>query len=120
MKGHQDVKAETKEKPSTEKPSARHAAKAAASENGLARKVYDSLSTVERTFETGGDGVWRALKQRPMLGVGVAAAAGLGLAVTVGASELAIAFVTGYAAYQVLKKNEPPSKALEEAAKLRM
>jgi hypothetical protein len=77
-----------------------------------------SLGWMEGRLGNGGDFVWRSLRSRPLIGVAAAAALGLGLAVTVGAGELAIAFATGYAAYQVLQRHEPPSKAIEKAAKI--
>lgn len=76
-----------------------------------------AVAALEHTLARGGDVVWRSFKHRPALGVSVASLAGLGLASAVGASELAIAFAAGVAAYQMLKKNEPPSKALEDAAR---
>jgi hypothetical protein len=53
-----------------------------------------------------------------LLGVASAATVGFGLAVTLGASELLVGFAAGYAAYLILQKGEPPSKAIEQAAKL--
>jgi hypothetical protein len=81
---------------------------------GTAKRAIGGL---EHGLARGGDLLWRAFKRRPALGVSVATLLGLGLAATIGASELAIAFASGVAAYQMLKKNEPPSKALEDAAK---
>lgn len=75
------------------------------------------IGHVEKSFERGGDSVWSALKRRPMLGVGVVSIGGVILAALIGASELAVGLGAGIAAYQILKKHEPPSKALEDAAR---
>lgn len=72
---------------------------------------------VEKSFERGGDSLWSALKKRPLLGVGVVSVGGMLLAALIGASELAVGLGAGVAAYQILKKHEPPSKALEDAAR---
>jgi hypothetical protein len=73
---------------------------------------------LESVAERGGDAVWRRLKHRPYLGVVLFGAAGLALASTVGAAEIAMGLVAGYAAYLVLKKNEPPSQAMRDAREL--
>lgn len=75
------------------------------------------IGALEHRLALGGDAVWRTFKRRPALGISAATLTGLGLATAVGASELAIAFAAGIAAYQILKKNEPPSQALRDAAK---
>jgi hypothetical protein len=82
------------------------------------RGIPDAFGWLESRFGSSGDHVWRALKSRPFVGVAGAAAVGLGLALTVGAGELAVAFAAGYAAYQVLLRHEPPSEAIEKAAKI--
>jgi hypothetical protein len=72
---------------------------------------------VEQSIERAGDALWRVFKKQPTIGVGVATLVGLGMATLVGASELAVGLAAGVAAYHVLKKHEPPSKALEEMAR---
>jgi hypothetical protein len=99
-------------------PSAPAAELGAAPEQRVAQWLQRSVALVEHQIEHAGDGVWRALKTRPLIGVATAAALGLGAAMLIGASELVVAFSSGYAAYQILKKHEPPSKAFEEAAKI--
>jgi hypothetical protein len=79
--------------------------------------VVRVLERMELGFERGGDVVWSELKKRPGLGVAIVSLAGLGLATLIGASELVVALGAGVAAYQMLKKHEPPSKALEEASR---
>jgi hypothetical protein len=82
------------------------------------RRLRASLGWIERRIGIGGDGLWRALKTRPFLGVAAATTLGFGLAVTLGASELIVGVAAGYAAYLILQKGEPPTKAIEKAAKL--
>ena len=111
---HDRATDERSAEPASERPGER----AEKNDSRFARMMHSSLGWAERHVERGGDELWRKLKKRPVVGVGAAAGVGLGLAVTVGASELAIAFAAGYAAYKVIKKREPPSKALEDAARL--
>jgi hypothetical protein len=73
---------------------------------------------LEHGVERVGDSTWRMLKHRPFLGVVLAAGAGLGAAVVVGAGELGIGIAAGYAAYQMLRKNLPPSEALRKTLEL--
>jgi len=70
---------------------------------------------VDKGLQRAGDVLWRHLKRRPYLGVGMAAAAGLGVASVFGAAELAIGIAFGYAAYQVLTADVPPSEAVRRA-----
>jgi hypothetical protein len=72
----------------------------------------------ERSIARTGDMLWRLLKPRPYFGVAMAAGTGLALATLLGATEIAIAAAAGYAAYQILKKDVPPSEALGEAIRL--
>ena len=81
------------------------------------RALARALERLEKRFEHAGDMLWSALKKRPALSVGMVTVAGSGLAALIGASELVVGIGAGVAAYQVLKKHEPPSKALEDAAR---
>jgi hypothetical protein len=101
-------------------------AKVGGEDGGLASTIagqaadvtWAGVREVERGVERIGDGFWKFLRRRPFVGVGLAAGVGLGAAVTFGATELAVGILAGYAAYQVLKKNMPPSKALRKALDL--
>src|SRR5262245_4976881 len=71
-----------------------------------------------RPVERAGAALWHRLRHRPYLGVVLASAVGLTLASVVGVGELGIAFLVGYGAYNILRKNEPPSKAFQDAARV--
>ncbi|MGE5180476.1 MAG: hypothetical protein ACM31C_00355 [Acidobacteriota bacterium] len=60
--------------------------------------------------------IWKQLKTRPSVGVAATGAAALALASLVGAGELTIALVAGYAAYQVLREGVAPGVAAHRAA----
>jgi hypothetical protein len=73
---------------------------------------------VERGLERVGDEVWVGLKRHPYFGVVVTAGATLGAASLLGIAELLLTVGAGYAAYQVLKLNVPPSLAIRRVAKV--
>jgi hypothetical protein len=70
---------------------------------------------VDKQGERVADLAWRGLKRVPYVGVALAVGAALGAASVVGVAELALAVGAGYAAYQVLRLNVPPSKAIRKA-----
>src|SRR5262249_20104687 len=82
------------------------------------REIAKSTDQIETGIERSAELVWRVLRKRPMLGVAMAAGAGLFIAELVGAGELAFAGALGYGAYQMLKKNKPPAEALHDAMKV--
>ena len=102
-------------------------AKAGRTDGGLASMIAGQAAgatsagvrELERGVEGVGDVVWKFLRHRPFLGVGLAAGVGLGAAVAFGATELAVGIAAGYAAYQVLRNDLPPSKALRKTLDLR-
>ena len=73
---------------------------------------------IDRGAERGADLAWRGLKRFPYLGVAVAAGATLVVASAIGVAELAITVGVGYLAFQVLRMNVPPSKAIRRAEEL--
>ncbi len=75
-------------------------------------------TAIDRRFERVADFAWLKLKHRPYLGVTVAVGVTLGAASLVGIPELLLAAGAGYAAYQVLKLNVPPSEAIRKVAKV--
>ena len=83
-------------------------------ESGTA--AHRATAAIENAAERGFDFGWRHLKRRPYVGVAIATAAGFGIATIAGVGEIAFAAFVGYAAYQLLKKNEPPSQAFKKAA----
>ncbi len=74
-----------------------------------------ATAAVENLVEHGADRLWRRLRRRPYVGVVLAGGLGVLLADFVGVGEIAIGALVAYAAYQMLAKNEPPSKALRQA-----
>ena len=72
----------------------------------------------EHGAERMGDLVWAFLRARPFLGVGLAAGAGIGVAMLLGPAELGVGIAASYAAYQVLRRRLPPSEALRKAVSL--
>jgi hypothetical protein len=77
-----------------------------------------ATGAIESFAERGADLLWARLRQRPYLGVAVAGGVGLALASAVGVGELAIAALCAYAAYGMLARHEPPSKAFRDAAQV--
>lgn len=81
--------------------------------------VSRGTAAAERAAEHLGDLLWHRIKRRPYLGVALFAGTGLALASWIGVGELAVAAAAGYAAYKVLRQNEPPSRAVREALQMR-
>jgi hypothetical protein len=73
---------------------------------------------IDRRFERIADMAWCGLKRRPYFGVAVTVGVTLGLATVVGIPELLLTAGAGYVAYQVLKLDVPPSKAIRKAARV--
>lgn len=61
--------------------------------------------------------VWRRLKAKPYTGVAAASMLGFALASAAGVGELAFGVLCGYGAYQVLRRGESVSEAVEEMVK---
>jgi hypothetical protein len=76
------------------------------------------IGAVELGLERAADRAWLGLKRHPYFGVAVTAGVTLGAATLVGIAELLITVGAGYAAYQVLKLNVPPSRAVRAVAKI--
>jgi hypothetical protein len=58
--------------------------------------------------------VWHRLKVQPYVGIAAASLVGFTLASVTGVGELAFGVLCGYGAYQVLRRGEPVSEAVEE------
>lgn len=80
--------------------------------------AHRATGAMESFAERGGDLLWARLRKRPYLGVAVAGGIGLALATAVGVGELAVGVVCAYAAYNMLARHEPPSKAFRDAAEV--
>jgi hypothetical protein len=72
------------------------------------------LAKIEQVAKTWGLRAWAQLKKRPSLGVAATGATTLALASTFGFGELALAMLTAYAAYQILRVGIAPEVALKE------
>lgn len=87
-----------------------------------ARRPRVAASRVSHLVERGGaylaDRAWVLLRHHPYLGVGLVAGVALGAATVIGPAELALAVGAGYAAYQILRMDVPPSKAIRDAARI--
>jgi hypothetical protein len=82
----------------------------------ITRQKSSQLSSwIEARTEGGFDRVWRVLRRRPYMGVVAATGTAFALATLLGPVEIAFAIGSGYAAYLILKKGEPPSKAVKDA-----
>jgi hypothetical protein len=86
--------------------------------NGAASLVAHPATALDNVAEGMLDFVWRELKRRPYVGVAAIGAGGCALASLVGVAEIAFGVATGYAAYQLLLNQEPPSKAIRDAAEV--
>jgi hypothetical protein len=91
-----------------------------AEEKSAALPERASRATVvfEHSMERIGDVLWRHLRHRPYIGVGLTSAAALTLASFVGVGELAFACLAGYFMFKILRQHEPPSKAFRETAQI--
>jgi hypothetical protein len=76
------------------------------------------LNALERGLEHVGDRLWADFRKRPYVGAVMAGGVGLALASIVGVTELAVAGVSAYACFLVLKNRESPAKAIREACQL--
>jgi hypothetical protein len=72
---------------------------------------------VESVVKRQGGRLWMLMKRRPWVGVVVVSGGAFALADVLGAGELTIALILGYAAYRVLREGVPPTRAVEEAMK---
>jgi hypothetical protein len=96
----------------------------AETETGLAPAKMAAVATartarfIDHQAARAGDVAWRLLRRRPYLGMAMAAGAAFVAATTIGVAEVAITVGAAYAAYQVLKLNVPPSKALRKTIEL--
>jgi hypothetical protein len=76
------------------------------------------LGRAEDATKRGGTRVWRALGERPSIGVALLGGAAIAAADAVGVGELAMGIMIGYAAWQVLRKGKPVGEALAEAQRV--
>lgn len=74
------------------------------------------VASLDRLVARGGDAVWGELKRHPYVGVAAAGGIGIALGSVVGVGQIALGVLAGYAAYQMLTKKEPPSKAFRPDA----
>jgi hypothetical protein len=84
----------------------------------LQERVGRATVVFEQSMERIGDALWRRMRHRPYIGVGVTGAAALALASLVGVGELAFGCLAAYGMFKVLRKHEPPSQAFREAAQV--
>src|SRR6185503_2840557 len=78
---------------------------------GLKRASSGALGAVERGLENTGDALWRWFQRRAYIGIALATGAGVGVATLLGPGEVAIGAAAAYAAYLMLRRRLPPSKA---------
>jgi hypothetical protein len=84
----------------------------------LSERVGRATVVFEHSMEHVGDALWRRLRRRPYIGVGVTGVAALALASLAGVGELAFACFAAYGMFKILRQHEPPSQAFREAAQL--
>jgi hypothetical protein len=72
----------------------------------------------EHSVERVGDVVWHRLRHRPYIGIALTSALALTVASLVGVGELAVAGLAGYAMFQMLRRNEPPSQAFRDVTRI--
>lgn len=84
----------------------------------LPERVGRATILLERSIERIGDALWRRMRRRPYVGIGVTGAAALTLASLVGVSELAFASFVAYGMFKILRLHEPPSQAFRDAVQL--
>jgi hypothetical protein len=86
-------------------------------ERSLRRRHFGEgkiLFAVEDGAKSATAKVWHRLKAKPYAGVAAASMLGFTLASVTGVGELAFGVLCGYGAYQVLRRGESVSEAVEE------
>ena len=84
----------------------------------LAATASRATVIFEQSVERVGDTLWRHLRRRPYVGVALTSALALTLASVVGVGEIAVAGLAGYGMFKMLRRNEPPSQAFRDVARL--
>jgi hypothetical protein len=82
-------------------------------------RVQRAANVIEKYAQRAGDRIWLAAKHRPILSVALVSTAGIVLSTAIGVAELAVGIGSGYLAYLVFRKGEPPSKALRDTMGIR-
>jgi hypothetical protein len=86
-------KAETNEQRPPDNPSA---------PGQLMHRLLRPVDSLGRGMKSAPASSWALLRDRPLLGIGLAVGSGLGLAAMIGAAEVAVALSAGLLAYQAL------------------
>jgi hypothetical protein len=89
-----------------------------ANDDNLSSAPSRATVALEHTAERVGDVLWHQFRRRPYLGVVVTGVAAFTLAATLGVGELAVAGLAAYGMFKILRRNEPPSQAFKECARI--
>ena len=84
----------------------------------MPERVGRATLVFDHSMEHVGDALWRRMRHRPYVGVGVTGVAALALPSLVGVGELAFACLAAYGMFKILREHEPPSQAFREAAQV--